>query len=184
MTTKGLILKRTEAVFDQRGFAASGIDRLAEAAGVSTRTLYKHVGSKNALVESVLLERQTRFFARLSGATLHELFDSLEGWVGEEGARGCFFLRAEAENGDQLPGISDAVREYHTLLADFVAKAVRAELGADNPELEEQILVLFEGATSAATYRGSAAVRAASSAAEMLLQTASSLQPHSTINRK
>jgi len=173
MATRATIVQKAEAVFDQHGFAASGMDRVTAAAGVSTRTLYKHVGSKSALIETVLRERRRRFFAQVEGATLQEIFDSLLRWIAAEGARGCFFLRAEGENGGHLPEVSEAVNEYHRLLGDLVAGSVRAELGTDNAELTEQILVLFEGATSAASYRGASAVHAASAAAAVLLRAAS-----------
>ncbi|MEJ1156392.1 TetR/AcrR family transcriptional regulator [Microbacterium marmarense] len=170
METKIRILRQAEHVFDEHGFAASGVDRVTDAAGVSTRTLYKHVGSKSALIEAVLSERQARFFASVNGSSLDELFDSLETWMVNEGARGCFFLRAEGENAGQISEITNAVDEYHRLLRDLIDRIVSNELHASDPMLSDQILILFEGATSAATYRGASVVRTASAAASALLQ--------------
>ncbi|RYH00636.1 TetR/AcrR family transcriptional regulator, partial [Salipiger sp. IMCC34102] len=46
------------------------------------------------------------------------------------------------------------------------------ELGREDPALAEQVLVLFEGATHAAVYRGAGAVSAARAAAVVLLERA------------
>jgi AcrR family transcriptional regulator len=169
MITRTQILSRAEAVFDERGFAASGMDRLTDAAGVSTRTLYKHVGSKTALIEAVLRERSGRFFAQVTATSVAELFAGLEQWASDEGARGCFFLRAAGENGDGVTGVSEAVAEYRARLGDLIAVIVAEEAGESDELLAEQILVLFEGATSAASYRGVPAVRAAAAAASALV---------------
>lgn len=168
-TIRDQILSRSERAFDEHGFAASSVDHLTQAAGVSTRTLYKHVGSKNALIEAVLRERSARFFARLTPANAAELFAQLEQWTVEEGARGCFFLRAEADGRGSVEGVPEAVSDYRASLRDLVARVVRSEVGERDDLLSEQLLVLVEGATSAASYRGVAAVSAAASAAATLI---------------
>lgn len=172
MTTTSHILIQTERLFDEYGFSSSSMDRLTAAAGVSTRTLYKHVGNKNALIETVLRERSGRFFARMmSTASVHELFVDLAQWTLDEGARGCFFLRAAAEHGHEANGVSETVTAYRRQLLALVDRVVEHDLGGRDELLTEQILVLFEGATSAATYRGVLAVHAAGTAAAALLDT-------------
>ena len=56
MDTKTQIVVSAEREFDCNGFAATGMDRLTQAAEVSSRTLYKHVGSKTALIVAVVWE--------------------------------------------------------------------------------------------------------------------------------
>lgn len=168
-TTRDQILQRSERAFDEHGFAASSVDHLTQAAGVSTRTLYKHVGSKNALIEAVLRERSARFFASVTPASAAELFAQLERWTVEEGARGCFFLRAEADGRGSVEGVPAAVSQYRASLRELVARVVRSELGEHDDLLTDQLLVLVEGATSAASYQGVAAVTAAASAAATLI---------------
>src|SRR5699024_10540841 len=73
-TAPDRIITSTEPVFDQHGFAGSGVDRLTEAAGVSSRTLYKHLGSKSGLIAAVLNARRERFARLFDVATIDELF--------------------------------------------------------------------------------------------------------------
>lgn len=50
MDTHSRLLAAAEQLFDRHGFTPTGMDRLAQAADMSSRTLYKHAGSKNALI--------------------------------------------------------------------------------------------------------------------------------------
>ncbi|MDN5807835.1 MAG: TetR/AcrR family transcriptional regulator [Brevibacterium sp.] len=168
------IVSGAERVFDHRGFAASGMDDLTAAAGVSTRTLYKHLGSKIGLVVAVLEARNSRFFAHCHAASVDELFAYLEEWVMAEGSRGCLFLRAHGEAGETTPEIAEAVAAYRAQLRSMIARIVRADLGDDVTVGEDdttvtQILVLFEGATSTASYLGTAAVTSAREAAATVM---------------
>ncbi|MGY2437938.1 TetR/AcrR family transcriptional regulator, partial [Escherichia coli] len=91
---------------------ATGMDRLAQAAGMSSRTLYKHAGSKNELIAAVLMTRGQRFLQRLELDSVEALFDALARWMSEEGARGCLFLRAQGEIGSAVPEVAEAVTAY------------------------------------------------------------------------
>lgn len=168
-TTRERIIAEAEPVFSQFGFAATGVDQLTEAAGVSSRTLYKHLGSKAALITGVLDARRGRFLHAFDVTTVDDLFSALASWVRAEGARGCLFLRALGEGGESNPEIVAAVLEYRVQLHQLVGRLVRSDTGTDNDLLTEQLIVLFEGATSAASYRGARAVAAAQTAAATLL---------------
>lgn len=170
-TTRERIITSTEPVFDEHGFAGIGVDRLTEAAGVSSRTLYKHMGSKTGLIAAVLDARRERFRRGFAVSTVDELFDALADWVRSEGARGCLFLRALGEDGRDVPEVERAVSEYRDLLRRVLSSIVEQETGAADELLAEQLLVVFEGATSAASYRGPRAVEAARSVARSLLVT-------------
>jgi len=178
-TKKSSIVSSAEHVFDSGGFGSS-VDVLAQAAGVSTRTLYKHVGSKSRLVTAVLNERSERFFASFDVRTVRDLFDRLADWTTVEGARGCLFLRANGENGSSSPDCDAAVTLYRHRLHNLVDRIVTAEAGPiATTTLVEQVLILFEGATSAASYRGAQAITAARAAAETLIEHArTSAAPH------
>lgn len=166
------IIAKCETVFDNNGFAASGMDTLTAAAGVSTRTLYKHVGSKAELTVAVLTARMDRFFDRGEVSTIDDLFAHLQSWIETEGARGCMFLRAQAEADDSQAGVRVAVAEYRRRLRLLIADSVYMELGRGDPDLSEQVLILYEGATSAASYRGRQAVTAARTATRSLFEHA------------
>lgn len=168
-TTRERIIAGAEPVFDQCGFAATGVDKLTGAAGVSSRTLYKHLGSKSALIAAVLDARRGRFLRAFDVATVDELFSALASWVRVEGARGCLFLRALGEGGKTDPQIVATVTAYRAQLHHLIGSLVHNETGRDNELLTEQLIVLFEGATSGASYRGTRAITAARTAAAALL---------------
>ena len=169
------LLVAAERLFDRHGFTATGMDQLTRAAGMSSRTLYKRIGSKDALVAAVLTERNRRFMERLDVRSVDAVFAALEDWVRVEGARGCLFLRAYGETGGDTPEIAEVVTVHKAALCDRIAKIVEAERGGKaDPELTEQVLVLFEGATAAAIYRGPDAVASARAAARTIMSRAQS----------
>ncbi|MER0237632.1 helix-turn-helix domain-containing protein [Fulvimarina sp. MAC8] len=174
MDTTNKLIAAAERLFDRHGFVATGMDRLTEAAGMSSRTLYKHAGSKTQLMARVLGERDRRFMARLDVGTVDALFKALDDWIRIEGTRGCLFLRSIAETGGDTPEIAEAVRVHKTAFQNQVARTVATDLGHEDAEIAEQILVLLEGATQAAIYRGDEAVHAARSAAAILIDRARS----------
>ncbi len=77
------------------------MDRLTAAADVSSRTLYKHLGGKTALIMATLDHRRDRFFQALDVDSVDGLFFALSEWSRSEGARGCYFLRAIADAGSE-----------------------------------------------------------------------------------
>ncbi len=170
LTTK--LTVAAERLFDRHGYMATGMDRLTEVAEMSSRTLYKHAGSKAQLMARVLSERDRRFMARLEVQTVDALFAALEDWVRVEGTRGCLFLRSRAETGGDTPEIAEAVAAHKAAFHQRIVEVVAAELGRQDPVLAEQVLVLLEGATHAAIYRGADAVSAARAAAAILIERA------------
>lgn len=168
MTTK--LIVAAERLFDRHGYMATGMDRLTEAAGMSSRTLYKHAGSKAQLLARVLEERDRRFMARLEVRTVDALFTALEDWLRVEGTRGCLFLRSRTETGGDTPEIAAAVAAHKEALRQQISKVVALDLGHEDPLLAEQVLVLFEGATHAAIYRSADVASAARSAVAVLIE--------------
>ena len=174
MELKMKLISAAEQLFDRHGYSATGVDRLTQAADMSSRTLYKHAGSKAQLMASVLDERNRRFMERLEVGSVDTLFAALEDWVRVEGTRGCLFLRARAETGGDTPEIAEAVAAHKAGFTQHIVAIVAADLGREDADMAEQVLVLFEGATHAAVYRGRKAVSAARAAAATLLEGARS----------
>lgn len=172
MKTPTKLIAAADRLFDRHGYMATGMDRLTEAAGMSSRTLYKHVGSKAQLMGRVLRERNRRFMACIDVESVDALFDALEEWVRFEGARGCLFLRSRAETGGDTPEIAEAVAAHKAAFRQRVGDIVAKDVGRADTPLTEQVLVLFEGATQAAVYRGDEAVSAARAAATILVERA------------
>jgi AcrR family transcriptional regulator len=167
------LVATAEQLFDRYGFTATGMDRLALAASMSSRTLYKHAGSKTALIAAVLSQRDERFLAQLNVANVDALFQALENWIITEGARGCLFLRAMGETGGDSPEIAEMTRAHKARLFERIQQVVQLEWGSDGgDELAAQIVILLEGATAAAIYRGVEAVATARSIAAQMMQKA------------
>ena len=176
MTIMDRLVTASEALFDRHGFTATGMDKLTQSASISSSTLYKHAGSKNALIVAVLSARDRRFEAQMMQVkSIAGLFDALEEWVNVEGARGCLFLRAQGETGGEVTEINEAVSAHKTRVRKRIEALVSDETGGQgDPILSDQILILFEGATAAAVYRSGQAVAAARQAAATLMAGAGS----------
>jgi len=172
MENEPKLIAAAERLFDQHGYMATGMDRLTEAAGMSSRTLYKHAGSKAQLMGRVLAERDRRFMAGIDVDSVDALFAALQDWLRLEGARGCLFLRSQGETGGDIPEIAETVGAHKTSFRQRLGDIVAKDLGCENMSLSEQVLVLFEGATHAAVYRGDEAVSAARAAAAILVERA------------
>jgi len=168
MSIQQQIISAAERTFDHHGFTASGMDRLTDAAGVSSRTLYKRVGNKNSLMAAALANRRERFFRFLDASSIDALFAQLKDWSEAEGARGCLFLRALADTGGSVAEVTSEVAAYRQNLRDFIASMVIKETGTD--VATDGILVLFEGAVTTASYRGRDAIQAARTTAAVLLE--------------
>ncbi len=182
MSTKRDTLTATaDRLFYEEGFAATGIDRVVEEAGVALGTLYRHFGGKGGLIVAVLDYREAAFFERLEefaaqtegeGRVL-SLFDGLLSWAEEKGGtdNGCLFLRAAAAHPDE-PAIGARVRKHKK---DYLALCRRRlrEGGwsaADARRLAPRVFLLLEGAVAACSLLGNRpAIMQARDAVEDLL---------------
>jgi AcrR family transcriptional regulator len=59
--TRKLIIERTSAVFDQRGFAGATLNDLVNATGLTRGAFYFHFDSKDALAEAIVQAQQERW---------------------------------------------------------------------------------------------------------------------------
>lgn len=174
MDKRAQIVAAAQKVFQEEGFQGVGVDRLLEPSGASTRTLYKHFGSKDGLAAAVLADRAGRFLAVLSEPVpaqnpVAALFDGLRRWMAEEGAHGCLFLRALGEYAARGGGIADQVRTHKEAVRAVIAARVAAELGRPDEAVAAQVWLLFEGATAASAVAGAGVVAAAKDAASVLV---------------
>jgi len=172
------ILSAAGSLFYREGIHATGVERIAEAAGVSKRTMYQHFPSKTEIVEAYLRDIHETGGMRNEKALdvpgesprnrLLGIFDSPP----TDRFRGCPFHNAAVEAADQMPGVHDVVHEHKL---QFIARLtdVAKEAGADDPyRLGHQLAVLFEGAVSLATsLNDTAALLHARSAAEVLIDS-------------
>jgi AcrR family transcriptional regulator len=173
------ILSVAGSLFYREGIHVTGVERIAEEAGVSKRTMYQHFGSKTQLVEEYLRaiheaggmpnEKALDTPGASPRNRLLAIFDSPP----SDRFRGCPFHNAAVEAADHMPGVHDVVHEHKL---QFIARLtnVAAEAGANDPyRLGHQLGVLFEGATSLSTsLNDTAPLLHARSAAEVLIDAA------------
>jgi|SRR5579884_137643 len=150
------IAETAAALFYRDGIHAVGVDKIADAAGLTKRTLYRHYRSKDELIAASLKHAPRVPFPaagnpvdRIAGA-----FDMLELFLTGTEYRGCPYIIFTAEL--TAPG-HPARRRVERLLAKrrewFRDRA--AEAGFANPdELAEELDVLFDGAIASGAKRG------------------------------
>ncbi|HXD28073.1 MAG TPA: TetR/AcrR family transcriptional regulator [Arthrobacter sp.] len=157
--TRKRLLDAAEGLFFQEGIAVTGVDRVAEAAGVAIVTLYKHFGSKDNLLREVLarrLDAWTRHWdAALSAATtpadrLLSIFDALESFRAAAGeTQWCCFLATASERAVPDTGSGDPVfaliRQDTRLVAGRLGELAREARCSDPEGTAATILLLYNG---------------------------------------
>ncbi|WP_159499074.1 TetR/AcrR family transcriptional regulator [Microbacterium sp. 18062] len=150
------VLAAAGELFYDRGIHAVGVDAIAEAAGVTKKTLYDRFGSKDALVLAYLQDRDTRWRAHLETTLagvpergperILAVFDAAISWSDANSPKGCSAINARAESprvdGDVL---AETTRQKRWLLDVFVTLC--REAGVDLPEqTARSMMLLYEGA--------------------------------------
>jgi AcrR family transcriptional regulator len=184
-TTRERILKTAAKLFYAKGLRSTGVDTIAEKAGVTKRTLYYHFRSKDDLIAAYLEARDgpnralfARWFAEAEG-TLPERIEALFGHLAAAARHprwsGCGFLKTAAELAAMPghPAIKVASRHKAGVEA-WLAETLRTH-GALEPEsLARQVLLLMDGAFSTMlVHRDAAYIEAAGRAAGALVKAQS-----------
>ncbi|MBP1239801.1 AcrR family transcriptional regulator [Frigoribacterium sp. PvP120] len=152
------VLDAASDLFYDQGIHAVGVDTIAEAAGVTKKTLYDRFGSKEALVVSYLRHRDARWREHLAAhlaqvpepgvARVLAVFDAAVDWSRQHGGKGCSAINARAEVGDGHDGnavFPEAARQKGWLLTLF-AELCR-EAGLTRPDdLARTLMLVHEGA--------------------------------------
>ena len=152
------VLDAASRLFYERGIHAVGVDTIAEAAGVTKKTLYDRFGSKEALVVSYLQHRDARWRAhvlehltRRSEPGIDRIlavFDAAISWSDANSPKGCSAINARAEIGDAHDGnpVFPEVARQKAWLLDLFLELCR-EAGASDAELTARTMtLLYEGA--------------------------------------
>jgi len=159
-TAKDRVLNAATELFCHHGFAFTGVDTIAQAAGTAKSTLYAHFKSKENLIDAVL-EREgaawrSWFFSRLGSIPgtpdkkLLAVFDILQEWFEDPEFYGCPFINAigEATSGNEN---LRAAAKAHKSHINLWIRAQAMELGHKDPEdLVRKMTVLIDGAIVAA----------------------------------
>lgn len=152
------VLDAASQLFYERGIHAVGVDTIAEAAGVTKKTLYDRFGSKEALVVAYLQHRDARWREHVAQqlALVPEpgiervlaIFDAAISWSDANSPKGCSAINARAEiadGTDDHPVFPEVSRQKLWLLGVF--EELCTEAGLRDPRASAQaMMLLYEGA--------------------------------------
>lgn len=157
--TKGRILRAGYGLLYKEGFARVSMDAIAEAAGVTKRTLYYHFDSKDTLTAAVLEHQHQHALAQIqkwgrkssgnAAAYLTALFEDLENWASRPRWMGSGFTRLTMELA-HLPGhpARHAADQHKFAVESWLSSELKS-MGAQDPqELARQVMLLIEGCLS------------------------------------
>jgi AcrR family transcriptional regulator len=171
------ILAAADKLFYGQGIRAVGVDRVAEEADVSKRTLYAHFASKDDLIAAYLTARFRHMVPSDAPAREQILsyYEYLERAFSRADFRGCPYVNAVTELGDPKHAAAGIALQYKRERRGWF-KALLQRIGvSDSEALATQLQLLGEGALSAWLVQGDPSVaRTARAAAEVLIGAASS----------
>ncbi|MEQ8709858.1 MAG: TetR/AcrR family transcriptional regulator [Rhodospirillales bacterium] len=160
-----------ERAFATHGFAEPNIETLRRATGVSLRTLYKYVPSRDEMVLRALEYRHRRYMAHVfsetaeaNPASLESIVDRVAQWMKAETTHGCLFHAAvaSAPQDEKLRALLD---HHKAEMAEHVARISGLQ------GCEDEISVIIEGLMQSWPLRGDKSVRAAKTLCALLSPT-------------
>jgi AcrR family transcriptional regulator len=178
--TREHLLGVATELFYWEGIRGTGVDRVAQAAGVGPTTLYRLFASKDELVAAYVERSAAGYRALIDEVTapaagsprerILALFDAIEREVQPERCRGCPFLMALAEFPDPASPVHAAAVEIKAWVRARL-RALVEELGGEDPAaLADQLTLVLEGiyASVQALGAGGPARRAHAAAAALM----------------
>jgi AcrR family transcriptional regulator len=156
-STRDLIVAAAEKLFYAEGIRAVSVDAVAEAAGVTKRTLYYHFDSKDALLTAVLASQHERAFGAfqtygidLSGGPeqlIDKLFGGLARWSAKPRWAGSGFTRLAIELADLSGHPARSMAHQHKALMEQQLATLLAKANVAAPrERARELVLLVEGA--------------------------------------
>lgn len=154
--TRERILEAAYGLFYRKGFHRVGVDEVAAAAGLTKRTLYDHLRSKDDLLAAVMERQSALALQRLSdwmpdqardaAALVEGLFAGLERWSSQKRWEGPGFTRLAMELAD-LPGhpARALARRHKAAVEAWMTEALAARGVAEPAFRARQLQILLEG---------------------------------------
>jgi TetR/AcrR family transcriptional repressor of nem operon len=135
--TRQRLVERAGRLAKERGFAASGIDAMAAASGVTSGSLYKHFSGKSELFAAIVkaeLQRSAERFSGTSHADTADLEKALAAYLSlqhvDHPARGCALpsLTAEVARSDESvrAAFEEGLLDIHEALAPLLKSGDKA----------------------------------------------------------
>ena len=154
--TRERIVSAASKLFYAEGIRAVGVDAVAEAAGVTKRTLYYHFKSKDDLIAAYLegrdqpnLKHFRKWFSETEGevaSKVEGIFLNLARVARQPKWKGCGFLRTSAELAG-MPG-HPAIRigaAHKKKFEDWLRQVFEEEGIVEAEALARQVLLLLDG---------------------------------------
>lgn len=167
--TKSKIAAGLERAFAMHGFAEPNIETLREAAGVSLRTLYKYVPSRQEMVLAALEHRHNRYmhhvFADVGGQrtlTFPMVLERIASWMENEASHGCLFHAAVAAAPDDAK-LSDMLKRHKKEVIAQIAECCALQ------GREGEVAILTDGLMQSWPLHREAAMQSALYLADLLV---------------
>jgi len=171
-------------LFAEHGFHATGIDRIAEAAQISKKTMYNYFRSKEELIVAALRHHdglfRNHFMKAVNQAAippaeqLLAIFDVAHDWFRQNDFYGCLFINAIGEYSDRNAAIQSACVEYKRMMRLFIQELAEEAKVAAPEKLASSLAILLEGSIVTAQVSGLAdSAETAKQAAKVLIEASS-----------
>lgn len=174
------VLDAAARLFIREGVHAVGVDRLAQEAQVSKRSIYQHFESKDGIVADMLQEYGPRVVAGYFSdendedsprdRVLH-VFDALHRSADASDFYGCPFVNVATELRDREHPAAQVAQHFKRELTAYFERQAEAAGAASPRVLAVQLTLLFDGASASAALCGGTPL-AARLAAELLWDAA------------
>ena len=156
--TRRRVLKTAAQLFYERGTHPVGVNEIADAAGVSKLSLYRHFGSKEGLIRAFLQEHSDATIKGMEEIAAREelapderilaLFDGLATLFQRRHYRGCALMNTAAEWRGSDSEAGDLARVHIERIRGVFLKLCDEAAFAQPGALADQLVLLIEGAIS------------------------------------
>lgn len=126
--TRERILETAGAAAKRSGFAATGVNALADAADLTAGALYNHFGSKSGLLSALVSAEMSRSRRRFKINDQQELLDAVDQYLSmahvAQPERGCMLPSMTAELAQANPEVRQEFEEQMLSIHDALAKVL------------------------------------------------------------
>ncbi len=160
MSKREQVIETATKLFCQYGYHATSVDLIAEQAGVTKRTLYKHFCTKDELILASLRQYDSKFrndfMRRVEAAAptprerLLAIFDVAEGWFQDKYFFGCVFIKAVGEFPEPELPVRQAAQAFKNLMRDYFYDLAQQAKVKSPKALADRLALLLEGAIATA----------------------------------
>ena len=170
-------------LFSKHGFHGTGIDRIADEANVSKKTMYHHFRSKEELILASLRHHDGLFrnhFMKAVNATsdnaydrLLNIFDVAHAWFSGKDFYGCMFVNAIGEYSEPNTSIREVCKEFKRAMLSYIEELAEKANTKEPHAVASAIALLLEGSIVTAQVSGDAnSASTAKQAAKVIVDNA------------